>query len=70
MLLLRISLVVAILAGAGVIAVTQIKVKPHLESIINARNDFEQKFKKETKRANDLAANLKQTQGKLAEKEK
>jgi protein-disulfide isomerase-like protein with CxxC motif len=70
MLLLRISLVVAILAGAGVIAVTQIKVKPHLESIINARNDFEQKFKKETKRANDLAANLKQTQGKLADTEK
>jgi hypothetical protein len=36
-MLLRIFLILAILAGIGVIAVTQLKVKPHIQSIVDER---------------------------------
>jgi len=36
-MLLRICLIVAILAGAGVIAVSHLKVRPHVQEIIDAR---------------------------------
>jgi cell division protein FtsB len=57
-MLLRISLIVAILGGLGVIGVTQFKVRPHIQGIIDARNDFEGTWKKETDRANKLKRSL------------
>jgi myosin heavy subunit len=61
-MLLRISLILAILAGAGVIAVTQLKVRPHIQSIIEARNENEKKWQSELRRANDLKKKLTQTE--------
>jgi myosin heavy subunit len=50
-MLLRISLIVAILAGIGTIVVTHLKTREHVQTIITARNDFETKMKDQTKRA-------------------
>jgi len=57
-MLLRISLIVAILAGLGVIGVTHFKVRPHVQGIIDARNDFKTRMESETKRANGLKKSL------------
>src|SRR2546425_13326389 len=76
-MLLRIGLVVAILAGAGVIAVTQFQVRPHIESIIKEREDEKaakltaQQQLKNTK--NELAktkSDLKETQKNLDDTQK
>jgi biopolymer transport protein ExbB/TolQ len=69
-MLLRVFLILAILAGAGVIAITHFMVKPHVQGIIDARNDFDKKWQDQTKRANKLFADLKTTQAKLSETEK
>ena len=69
-MLLRVFLILAILAGGGVIALTHFKIKPHVQSIIDARNDFDQKWQTQTKRADKLQADLKTTQAKLSETEK
>jgi hypothetical protein len=58
-MLLRIFLIVSILAGAGVIAITHFKVRPHVQGIIDVRNS-------ETTRANGLDANLKKRTAELA----
>jgi hypothetical protein len=46
-MLLRIFLILAILAGIGVIAVSQFKVRPHIEGIIREREDNKDKWHKE-----------------------
>src|SRR4051794_35543458 len=58
-MLLRIFLIVAILAGIGVIAVSQLKVKPHIEGIIDQREKNLAGWKKEE-------ANRKQKEKELA----
>lgn len=60
-MLLRISLIVAIVAGLGVGAVTHFVVRPHVQSIIDARNDFDSKWQSEQKRANSLKRSLDDT---------
>ena len=59
-MLLRISLILAILAGLGVIGVSQFMLKPHIEEIITERN-------KNKKGWDDTAAELKKTNKKLKE---
>lgn len=66
----RICLILAILAGAGVIAVSHFQLRPHIQSIIDARNDFEKKWNTELARANKLDKNLKETTAKLVKTEK
>lgn len=46
-MLLRIFLIVAILAGIGVIAVSQFKVRPHIETIISERETNKENWKRE-----------------------
>jgi Skp family chaperone for outer membrane proteins len=69
-MLLRVFLILAILAGAGVIAITHFMVKPHVQGIIDERNTNKENWDRETKRANKLQGDLKTTQAKLAETEK
>ncbi len=64
-MLLRISLIIAILAGVGALVVTQVKVRPHIQSIIEQRNDFERQKNQQMARANKAEKELKDTQGKL-----
>ena len=45
-------------------------VKPHVQGIIDKRNEYENNWHTETKRANKLQGDLKTTQAKLAETEK
>lgn len=59
-MLLRIFLIVAILAGIGVIAVSQLKVKPHIEGIITERETNKANWQREEK-------NRKQKEKELAE---
>lgn len=69
-MLLRICLVLAILAGAGVIAVSHFKVRPHIQSIIDQR---EQNAKdRDRERGGRLKAekSLKETEAKLADTER
>jgi hypothetical protein len=75
-MLLRISLILAILAGIGTIVVTQLQTRAHLQSIIVARNNFETEKNKQTVRADksekDLASTrqlLNQTKDTLAKTE-
>jgi DNA repair exonuclease SbcCD ATPase subunit len=56
--MLRIFLIVAILASLGVIAVSQLQVKPHIEGIIKERED-------QRERGNKLDTQLKTTNKKL-----
>jgi hypothetical protein len=79
-MLLRIFLIVAILAGIGVIAVSQLKVKPHIEAIIDQREFNLKNWKKEettrkqkekelaatTSKLNQTTKDLEETQGQLA----
>lgn len=69
-MLLRVFLIVAILAGAGVIAVTHFMVKPKVQEIIDRRNEYEGNWKKELSRANKLQADLKVTKATLDETQK
>jgi hypothetical protein len=57
-MLLRISLIVAILAGLGIIAVSQFKVRPHIQGIIEERNTHKTNWESEKKRANNLKRSL------------
>jgi hypothetical protein len=57
-MLLRISLIAAILAGLGVIAVSHFKVRPHIEGIIQERNTHKTNWESEKKRANNLKRSL------------
>jgi len=62
-MLLRIFLIVSILAGAGVVALTHFKVRPHIQSIIDKRNS-------ETTRADVAEKDAAETHEKLAQTEK
>jgi hypothetical protein len=72
MLLLRIFLVLAILAGIGVIVVSQVMLKPQIEGIISVREDNHKKWKleeetrkKTEKKLKDTQADLNRTKGEL-----
>jgi len=72
-MLIRISLIVAILAGLATAGISFIKVKEKIDTVKNERNDWHQKFDKTDTELNttkkDLAkseADLKQTKGDLA----
>ena len=64
-MLLRISLILAILVGAGTIFVTQKMARDHFTEMRNARNDFEDKMKKQTTRANTAEKTLATTSNTL-----
>ena len=75
-MLLRISLIIAILAGIGTIVITQLKTREHVQTIITARNTFETEKKAQIKRADkaetELASTkevLNQTKGTLTKTE-
>ncbi len=69
-MVLRVFLILAILAGAGTVAVTQFMVRPHIQSIVDERETNKQNWQKELARANKLTKDLKTTQEKLASTEK
>ena len=64
-MLLRISLIFAILAGIGTIVLTHVKTREHIQTIITARNDFEDKMKKQTARAQKAETDLAKTRDTL-----
>src|SRR5438128_2655518 len=73
-MLLRISLIVAILAGAGVIALSHFKLRPHVQEIIDTRDknakDRDTEKAAKLKAQGELkvtTAKLKQTESTLAE---
>jgi hypothetical protein len=61
-MLLRIFLILTILAGIGAIAITQFKVRPHIQGIIEARNTH-------SNRADRAEASLRSTKKQLGETE-
>ena len=63
--MLRVCLILAILAGLGVIGVSQFMVKPHVEGIITQRDEFEKEKNRQTTRANKAEKSLKETTAKL-----
>jgi len=68
--MLRVFLIVAILAGLGVIGVSQFMVKPHIQEIITEREKLREDWKRQLARANKLDKNLKETTAKLEETSK
>jgi len=64
-MLLRIFLIVAILAGIGVIAVSQLKVKPHIQGIIDEREKNLAKWQQEEKNRKQKEKELAATTTKL-----
>src|SRR6266446_2514254 len=60
-MLLRICLIVTILAGAGVIALSHFKVRPHVQEIIEARNKNADDRDKEKSAKTKALAELKAT---------
>jgi F0F1-type ATP synthase membrane subunit b/b' len=69
-MLLRICLILAILAGAGVIAVSHFKVRPHIQRIIDEREQNAKDRDREKGGRLKAEKSLKETEGKLAESEK
>lgn len=69
-MLLRICLILAILAGVGAIVLNQVKLNPHIQSIIDKRNEETTRADNQTKRANTAEKSLKETKDKLATTEK
>lgn len=69
-MLLRICLALAILAGAGVIAVTQFILRPQIENIRTEREHNKQQWVKFEGEARKLRVDLKNTQAKLDTTEK
>ena len=67
---LRISLILAILAGLGVIGVSQFVLKPQVEGIIQKRNEFEQNWNTTKKELASTKKTLSETQTKLTFTEK
>ena len=64
-MLLRISLILAILLGIGTIIVTQKMARDHFTEMRNARNDFENKMKQQTTRATKAETTLNLTSNRL-----
>src|SRR5690349_20529198 len=69
-MLLRIFLIVAILAGIGVIAVSQLKVRPHIEGIIEERESNLKHWKQEETTRKTKEKELAATKTKLDETSK
>ena len=69
-MLLRILLIVTILIGIGAIAVSHFVVRPHIQTIIEARNKNLQDYQTEQKNHTKTRGTLKDTQAKLASTEK
>jgi len=69
-MLLRICLILAILAGAGVIAVSHFKVRPHIQGIIDQREQNAKDRDREKGGRLKAEKSLKETEAKLAETEK
>jgi hypothetical protein len=67
---LRISLILAVLAGLGVIGVSQFVLRPHVEEIIKTRDDNKTGWDDAEKRYKKKVTELKETQTKLAVTEK
>ena len=68
--MLRVCLILAILAGLGVIGVSQFMVKPHVEGIITERNNERDEKVRQTTRANKAEKSLKETTAKLEDTSK
>jgi hypothetical protein len=66
-MLLRISLIVAILAGIGVIVVSQLTLRNHITEIIGARDQNAKDRDQEKDRANKAESALKKTTGELTQ---
>jgi hypothetical protein len=64
-MLLRICLVLAILAGLGVIGLSQFVLKPQIQQIVDARNDYHKKFDDTTRTLTKTKKDLSDTQAKL-----
>src|SRR4051794_5129129 len=69
-MLLRVLLIITILIGLGAIAVSQYVVRPHIETIIAARNKNLQDYQNEKRDHGKTKTTLKNTEGKLATTEK
>ncbi len=76
-MLLRILLILALLAGLGVIAVSQFKIRPHIQGIIEERQSqsnradtAEANLRKTTKQLKDTEQTLGNTKKQLAQTEK
>jgi hypothetical protein len=67
---LRICLILAILAGIGVIVVSHMQLRPQIQTIIQDRDTNKENWDKETKRANKLNKDLGDTKTKLTATEK
>jgi len=65
-MLLRIFLILAILAGLGTILLTQLQLRPQIQSIIEERETNHRNWKTQEARANKLQGELKDTQTRLA----
>jgi len=66
MLPLRLCLILAILAGLGVIGITQFMLRPHVQGIIDKRDENERGWTAAKKQVSDLTKKLKDTEGELA----
>jgi|WetSurMetagenome_2_1015567.scaffolds.fasta_scaffold177994_2 hypothetical protein len=66
-MLLRIFLILAILAGLGTILLSQLKLRPHVQQIIDTRDENKRNWDTQLSRANKLDKELKDTKGKLAQ---
>ncbi len=64
-MLLRVCLILAILAGVGAVVLSQIKVRPHIQGIIDQREDFSKRATAQETRAKKAEKGLKETQGVL-----
>src|SRR5258705_4038642 len=69
-MLLRILLIITILIGIGAIAVSQFVVRPHIQTIIDAREKNLKNYQNEQRAHTKTKGTLKDTQGKLAQTEK
>jgi len=65
-MLLRIFLILAILAGLGTILLTQLQLRPQIETIINERQTNYDNWRREEKSRKDKEAKLKDTEARLA----
>ena len=65
-MLLRIFLILAILAGLGTILLTQLQLRPQIQTIIEERETNHRHWKTQEARANKLQGELKDTQTRLA----
>jgi len=64
-MLFRVCLILAILAGASVVVLSQFKVRPHMEGIIQERETEKKNKETQTARAKKAEKSLGETQGKL-----